>query len=173
MPNSPAAPHVSRLTGGGQHDHRQRRRVAEARGSARPRSKPSISGMWRVEQDQRERLADIVAAFQRRQRRRRSRPRSLGRMPQRRSAPRRMRRLVALSSTTSTVRPRGPPFRPPDARTGLPAPSPNRAVNWKMLPPPTRSPPRCVRPSVRPADARWPGPARCRRSAASSSCRPE
>ena len=82
------------------------------------------------------------------------------------------RRLVALSSTTSTRSPASAglgalPRRPRST------PRPTRAVKWNVLPlPDSLSTQMLAAHQLDQTGARWPGRARCRRTCAWSSCRP-
>ena len=100
------------------------------------RVKPSMPGMWASSSTSGNALPAAAA-----------RPRAAsaasppstadGRIPQLPSTSSRMRRLVALSSTTSTGRSRSRSGRAADGRATGPSARPNRAVKWKVLPLPT------------------------------------
>ena len=137
-------------------------------------AKPSISGIMRVEQDQRERLAAAAARSQR---------------GQRRAAARRPRSAACPSWSASRRgcggwwrcrrRPaRGRPREAGAARrcaagAGRPRRRPKRAVKWNVLPlPDCALDPDPPAHQLRPAATRSPGPGRCRRTCASSSRRP-
>ena len=101
----PAARRVLALVGRRQHHQGGADRRPGPAGSARPASKPSISGIMASSSTSAKRLARVAGLLQRGQRRAAPSSTTVGFMPQLVSISSRMRRLVALSSTTRTGRP--------------------------------------------------------------------
>ena len=169
----PAAGHVARLAGRGQHHHRRSGPAPGRWLDALGQGEAVHLRHEGVEQHQRERLAGRRRLPQGGQRRRAAVHRQAGRMPQLPSTSSRMRRLVALSSTTSTGRPcRRPAGAAADRghRAGRQAEA-GREVEGAALAGLALDPDPAAHQSA-PAATRWPGPGRCRRTCAWSSRRP-
>ena len=142
-----------------------RRRVADA--AARPRSRPSPACSRRAGRARRGGPAALASGA----RAQRGAPLSttVGRICQRISRSCKIRRLTALSSTTSTRRSVEVERRQFGARVAMPS----RAVKWNVLPSAGCAlDPDPAAHQLRRASTRSPAPDRCRRIGASSSRRP-